>query len=218
MAVKSRIVILAAVLASVLPVRAFDNHDWQLWTTEGVDYKVTDQWNARLETEFYWGDGMTDLFYRHVDLGVSRKVVPWFGIGMNHRYVEQEKNGEWKHENRPSVTGTFYWNMGALRLSDRNRFESRLREDADDCARYRNRLRVSLPREWLGVAVEPYVSDEFFIDSEQQEINENRASAGCASTFHKRFKLDLYYMLQSGKKDDRWIDANIVGSSVSVSF
>ncbi len=207
-----------AMLASVLPAHAFDNQDWQHWTTEALEYKVTDRWNAKVETEFYWGDDMSDLFYRHTDIGFSRKTAPWFGVGVNYRFVEQEKNGEWKQEHRPHINGTFYMTAGGLRLSDRNRVEYREREDASDFWRYRNRLRIGLPLEWAQWNIEPYVSDEVFMDSEQEQVNENRISAGLASGFLKHFKLELYYMIQSCKKNAAWVDTNVLGTSLSFSF
>lgn len=209
---------LLAMWSSVPPAHAFDNHDWQFWTTEAVEYKITDQWNAKMDAQFYFGDDMSDLFYRHADIGISRKVAPWLGIGVNYRFIEQKKNDEWKQESRPHINGTFYWRTGGLRFSDRNRLEYRIREDAHDFWRYRNRLRVGLPLQWSRLNIEPYVSYEVFIDSEQEEVNGNRASVGVGSSFLEHFKLELYYMFQSEKKDVGWTDANILGTNLSLSF
>lgn len=207
-----------AMLTVVLSTCALDNHDWQLWTSESLAYKITEQWTAKLEGESYFNDDMSDPFYRHADISLSKKLKNWFTLGLNYRYVEQDRDGGWKRENRPHINGTFNCKAFGLLLSDRNRIEYRMPEDADDFVRYRNKLRVGLPVKWVRFSVEPYVSDEVFIDSEEAEVNQNRDSVGFVSSFPGGVKLDVYYMLLSGKKDDDWVDANILGTSLSLLF
>jgi hypothetical protein len=99
---------------------AYDDGDWQFWNTDSVETKINDRLKTKLETEFYWGDDMSDFYYAHVDLGVYGKVVPWFELGANCRYVREKKQEEWRDEYRPHLNGTFLWAMGPLAMSDRN--------------------------------------------------------------------------------------------------
>lgn len=215
---KGKLFGLAVVIASVLPARGFDDQDWQWWSTEGVEYKTAPEWSTKGEVETYLSDDMSDLYYRHADIGLSRRVTSWFALGLNYRLVEQERNGEWKRENRPHLNGTFSLKAGPVRIADRNRIEYRERENASDLWRYRNRLRVGWPLERTRMILEPYVHDEIFIDSEQEQLSEHRASAGLALTFATRVKVEAYYMQISYKKDDEWLAANILGTSLTVSY
>ena len=197
---------------------AADDEDWQFWTTESVDGRLPGGWRGKLEGEFYFQDDLGDLIYRHADAGVSRKLADWFTLGLNYRYAEEEKNGAWRHENRPHVNGTFSQTFAGLRLADRNRLEYRGRENADDVWRYRNRAWVGIPMTLLGMKCEPYVNDEVFIDSDAKELNQNRVAVGITAAPTASLKLELYYLRMSVEKDDDWTDTNVFGTSVALTF
>jgi hypothetical protein len=197
---------------------AYDDGDWQFWNTDSVETKINDRLKTKLETEFYWGDDMSDFYYAHVDLGVYGKVVPWFELGANCRYVREKKQEEWRDEYRPHLNGTFLWAMGPLAMSDRNRVEYRVREAADEGWRYRNRLRASWASKWTRFEIQPYVDDEIFYDFIVNEWNQNRASIGISSKIASPLKADIYYMRQSNRKNGDWTDTNILGLNFKLAF
>ncbi len=210
---------LAAVVAmGALAAQGYDDGDWQFWNTDSVEYKLHPALRAKAETEFYFGDDMSEWFYRHMDLGVSWKAAGWLEVGANYRYIEEKKSGEWMHEDRPHVSLTLSRTFGPVSVSDRNRFEYRIREAGDDFWRYRNRLRVGAAQGWTRFQFQPYLDDEVFYDFNEHERNQNRVSAGLSARWTGSFKTDLYYMLQSSLKSGDWIDANIAGLNLKFSF
>ncbi len=197
---------------------AYDNGDWQFWNTDAVEYKFTDRVKGKVETEFYFGDDMSDFFYRHVDAGASYKVATWFEAGLFYRFVQEKKNGEWMDEDRPHINGTFLGTLGPVAWSDRNRFEYRMRENAEDNWRYRNRVRVSSAAKWTSLKIQPYVEDELFYDFTADDWNQNRVSAGLSTQPASWLKADLYYLLQATRKDGSWSNANILGLNLKLAF
>jgi hypothetical protein len=197
---------------------AYTDGDWQFWTTDGVDVQLNKTVKARLETELYFGDDMSDFYYWHLDAGIAAALTPWFEAGINYRYLQEKKKGEWMEENRPHVNGTLLWKLGPLSFSARNRLEYRMREGADDSWRYRNRLRLSPKAKWGPWQIQPYVDDEVFYDFDAGEWNQNRASAGLTGKLTKGLKADIYYMLQSTKKTDDWLETNILGVNLRLTF
>ena len=199
-------------------VHAVEGHDWQFWTAESVECRVAGQWKVRAEGQFYFGDDMSELYYRHADVGFSRPVADWFRAGINYRFVQSKKAGDWKDENRPHINGTFQWKAGPVRFSNRHRLEYRTREDADDFWRYRSKLRADLPSSWTGARIQPYLSDEVYVDLKAEELNQNRASIGFKAPLNDHLKIDVYYLFLSGKNKDEWIDANVMGLNLRLSY
>ncbi len=196
---------------------AYDNGDWQFWNTDSAEYGFADQWKARVESEFYFGDDMSDFFYWHIDTGVARKLGQHLELGLFYRYLREKKSDGWEYENRPHANATVMGNLGPLAWSDRNRLEFRARESADNSWRYRNRLRLSPTAAWTSLKIQPYVDDEIFYDFDAREMNQNRASAGVSFKPAKCFKLEIYYMLQTTWKAG-WIQANIIGTQAKFNF
>ena len=88
------------VLAS--KVEAFDNNDFQLWTTEKISWKALDGVIVSVEEEFKWAESGSDFYYEHTDLGItSTGLCDWLTMGINYRLIFEEKGSEWKYENRP---------------------------------------------------------------------------------------------------------------------
>lgn len=208
----------AGVLFACGAAGAYDDGDWQFWNTDSVETRIGKQLKTKFETEFYWGDDMRELYYAHLDLGVSAKVVTWFELGANYRYVQEKKQGEWRDENRPHLNGTFLWTMGPLAMSDRNRAEYREREAADEGWRYRNRLRACWASKWSRFEIQPYVDDEIFYDFIVEDWNQNRVSVGLSAELASPLKADMYYMLQSNRKNGEWTEANILGVNLKLLF
>ena len=215
----TRNVLISGMIAlAALTARAYDNGDWQFWNTDSVEYKINKQLKAKAETEFYFGDDMGEWYYRHIDLGLSYKATDWLELGANYRYLQEKKSDEWMDENRPHGNATLSGTLGPVTLSDRNRFEYRIREAADDFWRYRNRFRVSAAKGWTRFQLQPYVDDEVFYDFNEHERNQNRVSAGVVTRWASMFKTELYYMLQSSKKSGEWNDTNILGLNLKFAF
>ena len=208
----------AGVLAGAAVASAYSDQDWQFWQTDGVEYKIDDNWKAKADVEFYLGDHMSDWYYRHVDVGLSYRVTDWLTAGAGYRYVEQKKSDDWDSESRPYALGEFIWKPCGWRIADRNQGEFRSRESASDMWRYRNRLQIASPWQWTSVKIQPYVSEEAFIDSDADRFNENRAIGGFTAKLLPHLNTDLYYMLQSKLSKGEWTEVNVLGLKLVVPF
>ena len=197
---------------------AYDDGDWQFWNTDGVEYKPNDKTKLSLETEFYFGDDMSDFYYWHVQPGASVKPAKWMEVGANYRYLEEKKKGEWMTENRPAVFVTPTATLAGFQFSDRNQLEYRSREDQDDTWRYRNKLRVIVPLKFTKLEIQPYADEEIYVDIDEKEFQQNRASAGLTSRPLKNLKADVYYMKKTDWKSGDWIETNILGLGLRLSF
>lgn len=213
-----RLLPLLVLVTTGLSAYAYDDGDWQFWNTDGVEYKLSDKVKLSADAEVYFGDDMTDFYYWHVQPGACVTIAPWLEAGVNYRYLEEKKNGEWMTENRPAMFGTLIQKIAGFSISDRNMLEYRSREDTDDTWRYRNKLRVVAPLKLTKFEIQPYVDEEIYVDLDDKELNQNRASAGLASKPLKNLKADVYYMKKMDWKNGDWLETNILGLSLKLCF
>ncbi|MFC1644193.1 DUF2490 domain-containing protein [Candidatus Omnitrophota bacterium] len=206
-------------LFAVSPGFALENGDLQIWNTESVEGKISENWKVKAEEELRFGDDVSTLYYHHTDGGFSYKLADWFSLGANYRQVWEKKNKEWETEYRPYLDGTFKLPWQGFEFTDRNRLEYRIRVDEKDAWRYRNKFTAKLPWKWTSLEIRPYVADEIFAQFYDKGINRNRLYAGFTSKISKHLKLDTFYMWQtSRKKATKWVGYNVIGIKVKAVF
>ena len=198
---------------------AYDDEDFQIWNTDLATWKVSKNWKISLEEEFYYGDNARELYYQHSDLGVIYSgIAKWFDAGFNYRQVFEKREDDWKSENRIHFNGTLKWKILDLSFSDRSRFEYRIREDADDFWRYRNKLVLKIPLKMTKFKIQPYTAYEIFYDFNINALNKNCIYGGLILNITKNLKGEVYYARQSYDKEDKWAEANVLGINLKVSF
>ncbi|MFH1261490.1 MAG: DUF2490 domain-containing protein [Candidatus Micrarchaeota archaeon] len=205
-------------LFTVVTAFAYEDGDWQFWNTESIEGNFVKNWKVKLEEEFRFGDSMGEFYYHHTDGGLTYRMMDWFYVGLNYRQIYEKKDGEWKEENRPHINGTFNWKWQEFKLENRNRFEYRIREEKKDVWRYRNKLTFAFPVKHTKLGIQPYLADEIFVDFDGGELNRNRFYAGFKTKWIKHLKTDIFYLWQTSKKDDDWIDLNVIGAKLKVEF
>lgn len=197
---------------------AFEDGDFQYWNTESVSFKIKDDWKFKIEEEFRFGDNVKRFYYQHSDFGITYSgLAKWLDVGVNYRLIFEEKSDKWNTEHRPHFHVTLKHNVEGFSFSDRSRFEYRIKQNSDDSWRYRNKFTIKLPK-FTDFQIRPYVADEIFIDFDHGEFNRNRAYAGIAFKIVKHLSADIFYLLQTSKKDNHWKNYHIIGSKLKLAF
>ena len=197
---------------------AYDNGDWQFWNTYNIAGNLSDKWKMGLEAEYRFGDNIRELYYQHSDLGFTYKAIDWFSMGINYRQVFELSSGVWTKENRPHFNGTFKWTMFNAKFEDRSRFELRIRAGRDNVWRYRNKLSLAFPVKWTQFNIQPYISDEIFVDFEGAGLNRNRLYAGAKASLLEHLSTDVFYLWQASKSGDAWPGINVIGLKFKAAF
>jgi hypothetical protein len=164
------------------------------------------------------GNDFHNVYYNHLDVGLSRSVTSWLDFGVNFRQIEEKKKGEWVEENRPYVNGILKWKIGDWSFSDRNRVEFRNLEGSEDRWRYRNWLTVYPPFKLFGGNVKPYIADEIYEDLNGNNMERNRIYAGAECKLADWLKSDVFYIYQSSYKSMEWLDINVISVKFEVTF
>jgi len=208
-------------LVCVLSVKAyaFDDGDFQVWNTDVEEFKINKDSKIALEEEFRWGDNANEFYYHHYDIGFFYNLKKYLNIGGGYRHVYELKGGEFKLENEPYLTATLLWDLKGFKFDDRNRLEYRHFDYQSDSWRYRNKITMKLPWKFTKMEIQPYLSDEIFISfGGISQFNQNRFSSGLATDLTKNIKAEIYYMLQSTKSSEEWVDANVLGTKLKIAF
>ena len=204
----------------VLEALAYDNGDFQFWNSDSVEVKITDPLKAKIEQEFRFGDDMSELYYLHTDGGLYLKVTDGLTFAANYRQVYEKKGKDkWEREYRPHLNATVSWEWFDFKFSDRNRLEYRMYDVKDDKWRYRNKLTAKFPWKWTALEIQPYMSDEIFVDFYGKRLTRNRVYGGLEMKLLKHLKTDLFYMWQTSKDEPgKWTGWNVLGLKIKAVF
>lgn len=197
------------VVMTTLSAQQFE--DIQLWHAEKFHKKINENTTLSLEQDFRAGQNMSELIYFHADFGIKRKLNKSFSVNLNFREVFEQKEDILTREHRPHGQIAWKGNSGPFSISSRARLEYRLKQDNDPVFRNRDMISVKLDKIFTPLKLVPYVADEIFYDLEQSELNRNRFYIGAEIGLMKSIKPTIYFLIQSGLKNDEWSHIGILG-------
>ena len=216
---KTYFVIISLTLIAWVRGYAYDNNDFQVWNTDVEEFQVNKDSKIVLEEEFRWADNAGEFYYQHYDIGFFYNLEKYLQVGGGYRHIYELKKGKFKLENEPYVAATLFWDLLGCKFDDRNRLEYRHFDYQDDLWRYRNKFAIKLPWKFTRMELQPYLSDEIFISFDEiSQFNQNRFSCGLGMNLTSKIKAEVYYMLQSTKGPDKWLDANVLGTKIRLVF
>ena len=211
------VILFCAPLVSI-DVFAFADGDFQVWNTEKIEVKINDRLKLTAEEEFKWGDDASNFYYQHTDVGFVYALNKYVDGGLSFRHINEKSKGQWKKEERPHINVTLKTTWQGFKLSDRSRFEYRIREKKHGRWRFRNKVTVKAPWKFTRWDVNPYVADEIFIDMPTGEFTRNRLYLGTGMHIIGPFYGDIYYLWQTTDKKSFWQDVNALGIKLALKF
>lgn len=190
------------------------NGNGEYWQKFGIEYDLNKDWEITVTEELRSGRDNGSPYLHNTDIGlVYKSLGDWIDLGFNFK-KEYEKDGsdKFRHENRPNFNITFEGKLFDFDVENRTRLEYRDFELKEDVWRLRNKTTVDLPFKLTKFNLQPYISEEVFINLGESHINQNRLSAGFSFNLTKNLEAEIYYMLKSNKTNDGWLQTNVVGT------
>ena len=197
---------------------AYDDGDFQVWNTDVEEFKINKNAKIAFEEEFRWADNANEFYYHHYDVGFFYNLKEYLNVGGGYRHVYELRRGKFKLENEPYLTTTLLWGLEGFKVEDRSRMEYRHFDYQADSWRYRNKFTVKVPWKFTKLEIQPYLADEIFLDFQNKAFSRNRFSSGLAINLAKNLKAEIYYLLQSSRSANKWVDANVLGIKVKLVF
>jgi len=200
----------------------FDDGDFQIWNTDAITLRLSPRSSFYGDIEFRYGDDVHKLYYKHIHLQLDWILNRYLTLTPGFRFIWFRLDDKWLKENDPLLQLTlFLVNTKSLVISNRNWFQYRnLPKELGGKHRilYRNRLLLLFPWQMGRSQVNPYVSNEIFVQKDWGFF-ENRAKIGVLIPRSERAYFDFYYMYLSIKNLEReWVQANVFGAGVQFYF
>lgn len=192
--------------------------DLQYWKIESISWKVADDWKLSLTEEIYFRDDASDYYHEHTELGLAYSgIAKWLDVGLHFRHaLDESTKSIWKREEQPGFYATIKHTIKGFVVSDRNRLEYKIREDATDLWNYRNLLTIRAPWKWTSLEIQPYIAHETFVNKTLSEI---RSFAGFSFKMTKNVGADIFYMQKRNRQGGgHWVGINAVGTRLKLDF
>jgi len=188
----------------------------EYWSTATVSAKLNERVKLNLIEQFRFKSDMGN-FYTYVQyFGPSCKVNDYFDLALWYKLVSAKNNGRWTETHRFDIDGTLKLELAGFKFSNRSRFE---RNTDKPSWLYRDRVKITKKIKLFNRNFTPFVSNEFFFDLEPIDgYHENRASVGISTDFIWGSKFTISYMSRTKKANGNWSNANVLGTTVGLSF
>ena len=193
---------------------------FRLWSSVSATTELDEDWEVTFSQGLRFADNASRFYYSSSSLSLNYSGFgDWIEAGDGFRKMfKKQSSNSWVSEDRPYVSVTLKGIYKELDVSSRARLEFRDKEDDKDLWRFRNRFQIEFPVRWTELKLQPYMSDEIFINFDEEHFNRNRVYAGVIYEFFEHTECKFYYLFQNWKSDDKWCDMNAVGLTFSVSF
>lgn len=213
------IALMISMLSIGVKTHAYEEGDFQIWNTNEQEVVIGKATKFKMQEEFRYGDSASELFYQHYDWGFGWAFDKALVIDLGYRLVLEKSKNKWMESDEPYTNITPKFNLGKLRIEDRNRIEYRHFRFADDHVRYRNRFMLKHPFDFKTMKISPYISDEIFLSSNGRGFNQNRLEQGLDFDITKYVTAGISYMLQSVRgKGNKWSKANVLWFKLKIVF
>jgi hypothetical protein len=187
----------------------------EYWQGIGLDFNIDTDWKITFREELKLGRSGDDPYTHNTDVGLVYKgFADWLDVSLNFKKeYERDSSGKFRRENRPHINLMLKGELCGLKVGDRARFEFRDKEKTEDLWRFRNKFTINLPFKLTEFDLQPYISDEIFMNLGENNINQNRFVTGLSFMLSENVKTN-YYMYKSSKSSSNgWIDTNVIGTS-----
>jgi hypothetical protein len=207
--------LICVTLLLVVPVSAqLDQTDNQQWTEVQVSMPVTTRFDFGFIGGLRVGRDITHPVDERVGAGFTFRVNKYVNVSPHYLHIGMQPfPGRRVWENRLVFPVQIRVNLGDFRLSDRNQFERRFRNNGVKTTRYRNRVQGEHPIGSNGLGLSLFVANEVFYDWSVDRWVRNRFSVGGIKVFNKHFTQDFYYLRQNDGVSVPG-DLNVIGTTL----
>lgn len=196
------------------------NGNLEYWQTTGISHDIDKDWTVHGEEEFRAGRHNGNPYLHNVNVGfVYKGLAESVDIGLDFKKeYEKDSTGKFRQENRPHLNLIFSSTLLDIDASNRLRLEYRNREKKEDLFRLRNCTTLKFPVKVTKLHLQPFVSEEFFINLGEDNVSQNRLSLGFSGAPARNLKASIYYMWRTNKITGGWENTNVIGVGLGFRF
>lgn len=199
-----------------------EDEDFSAWILTDLEHKFNDKWKMKLgkETRFREHAGIS---YFDTHIGAGYQTHPRLLLGADYIQARQTrtqgKKDLWYWESRPRVYATLQPKIRGFLFENRHMLETRFKQDTEDTLRYRFQTALTAPWKWTPLEIQPYVSNEIFLESNRNGLIQDRLIGGFRYKINQKISASLFYLRQFSKNNSAiWKDLNVLGTNFKLSL
>lgn len=193
-----------------------DNRDFYLWNTTGAKINLNQLYDLNVSAKIHYrlNEHFRDMTY--LDLSLSRVMNKWLNLAVAFRGAQLPKSTGDVMEYRPQFATNLHFNAGKVKGKSTNRIEYRALSKGDNHFRYYHNFFLHFPS--FAHLPKPYVGEELFVKLNSESIHLFRMYGGLHVLEQKSFRVDMYYVWQKSKSNEKWKGADVVGLNLYFSI
>ena len=184
--------------------------DTAYWNELVFKHKLNKKLTLHFKTEQWFLGDVSRLGLYNFTPGVKYSWSKYVDIELNYRYQRLKLLDELTAEHRLEIIPYLKGEWAGFRFELRNRLELR-NIDGDNSLRLRERIQITRNFKYENWDFDYYISNEFFYDSNPNDINQNRAKVGVTKQISPNISAGLYYMYWT-IEGESFFKANVIGS------
>ena len=180
--------------------------------------QINDDWFFISRSNLATRDDFSRLFLGFTGGGLGYQFTDSWSIRTGYRHVWFRQRSNWLEEDRLFLEAYYADSFEKFRLTSRSRFEYRLFDYREDYLRFRNELVIESTRPLRGTDFRPYLEEEFFYNTRNNEFEANWLGAGLAWRPRDGLKLKLGYRWNYFRVGDEWRSRDVLVTGVNLFF
>jgi hypothetical protein len=210
--------IILSVISLSITSPVFAERDWEYWSRYSFEAPLNKQISYLIKPEWRIKDDMTDKYLFKLEQAIAVKINQFLEIAPYYVWQESKTGGN------VDRSDLIYFDTTAkiplkeffdLKIIDRFRYQYNFDKELTV---FRNSTRLTKSFKIKNLELSPFIEDEIFYDTKLDKLNENWASAGVSLALNKYANIGMSYLLDTKKKGDDWVYANVLVTSLSLKF
>ena len=179
---------------------------------------INDDWFLISRSNLASRDDFSRLFLGFTGGGLGYQLTDTWSIRFGYRHVWFRPQSDWLEEDRLFLEAFYADNFPDFRLTSRSRFEYRLFDYREDYLRFRNEFVLESTAPLGDTDVRPYLEEEFFYNTRNNEFEANWLGAGLAWRPRDGLKLKLGYRWNYFRVGDEWRSRDVLVTGGNLFF
>ncbi len=197
---------------------AFAERDWEYWSRYSADLPITKEVSYQIKPEWRIRNDMSYRYLFKLEQAINFKLGNYLEIAPYYVWQENKtaKGLDRSNLSYLDLTGKIpLKELFDMKIIDRLRWQYNYDKGLTT---WRNSARLTKAFKIGKFELSPFIEDEIFYDAKLEKFNENWASAGISFALGKNINIGVSYLLDTKKKSNDWIYANVLVTSISLKF
>jgi len=197
---------------------AFAERDWEYWSRYSFEAPITKEISYLIKPEWRIKNDISYRYLFKLEQAINFKIGKYLELAPYYVWQEAKSGGNVDRSDLVYFDTTAkipLEKLFNLKIIDRLRYQYNFDKALTV---WRNSTRLIKSFKIKSFELLPFIEDEIFYDTKLDKLNENWASVGIFLNLNKYAIIGVSYLLDTKRKGDDWLYANVLVTSLSIKF